>query len=249
MACRARCRRASCLAPDDAADRRHRQSPRQRAVRSDPAGVGPRRRGVADPPAADAGRDAEHAGRRQLQLLRSEREPSGHPRLRWRSHPHPAERRRAARCLGDQRRPRGRARDADDEAHRSGARTGHAALWTERDRRRGQRHRRSHPVRGACRHLGRGGCTLRVARFGAGVCRRGGCGSREGPRIPRRRLHAQDERPAIPDYARSARLRETDPLPPDEDEPRGRLPNSAGDSDGGAFGLAFNGKDGSVGAW
>mgnify|MGYP003440449194 CR=1 FL=1 len=52
----------------------------------------------------------------------------------------------------------------------------------------------------------------------------------------------------IPDYARSARLREIDPLPPDEDEPRGRLPNSASDSDGGAFGLAFNGKDVSLGA-
>lgn len=52
----------------------------------------------------------------------------------------------------------------------------------------------------------------------------------------------------IPDYARSALLRNDDPLPPDEEEPRGRLPNSASDSDGGAFGLAFNGKDGSVGA-
>lgn len=52
----------------------------------------------------------------------------------------------------------------------------------------------------------------------------------------------------IPDYARSARLREIDPLPPDEEEARDRLPNSASDSSGGAFGIAYSGARGNLGA-
>ncbi len=50
------------------------------------------------------------------------------------------------------------------------------------------------------------------------------------------RRHAADLR--IPDYARSARRRESSPLPP-EDEPRGRLPNSAQRSDGAGLGMSF----------
>lgn len=50
------------------------------------------------------------------------------------------------------------------------------------------------------------------------------------------RRHAADLR--IPDYARSARRRESSPLPP-EDEARGRLPNSAHRSDGAGLGMSF----------
>lgn len=50
------------------------------------------------------------------------------------------------------------------------------------------------------------------------------------------RRHAADLR--IPDYARSARRRESAPLPPQE-EPRGRLPNSGLLSDGAGLGMSF----------
>jgi iron complex outermembrane receptor protein len=51
----------------------------------------------------------------------------------------------------------------------------------------------------------------------------------------------------IPDFARSARLRELDPLPSDE-EPRGTLPNSASDTRGGAVGGSYVGNKGYLGA-
>jgi len=51
----------------------------------------------------------------------------------------------------------------------------------------------------------------------------------------------------IPDFARSARLLELDPLPPDE-EPRERLPNSASDTRGGAVGGSYVGSKGYLGA-
>lgn len=52
----------------------------------------------------------------------------------------------------------------------------------------------------------------------------------------------------IPGFARSARLRETEPLPPGEKEPRGRLVNSASASDGASLGVGWVGKPGAVGA-
>jgi len=51
----------------------------------------------------------------------------------------------------------------------------------------------------------------------------------------------------IPGFARSQRLRDLDPLPPDE-EPRDRLPNSATDNHGGAVGASFVGDKGFAGA-
>lgn len=50
----------------------------------------------------------------------------------------------------------------------------------------------------------------------------------------------------IPGYAYSPQLRAT--LPEDDQGPTGRLPNSASDSDGGSFGVAWVGADGYVGA-
>ena len=52
----------------------------------------------------------------------------------------------------------------------------------------------------------------------------------------------------IPGYARSARLREIDPLPPGDEEARSRLTNSASDSDGAAVGVAWTGPRGGLGA-
>ena len=52
----------------------------------------------------------------------------------------------------------------------------------------------------------------------------------------------------IPGFARSARLRETEPLPPGEEEPRGRLVNSASASDGASLGIGWVGRPGAVGA-
>jgi len=51
----------------------------------------------------------------------------------------------------------------------------------------------------------------------------------------------------IPDFARSSRLRELDPRPPEE-EPRGTLPNSASDTRGGAIGGSYVGSKGYLGA-
>lgn len=52
----------------------------------------------------------------------------------------------------------------------------------------------------------------------------------------------------IPGHARSARLREIDPLPPGDEEARSRLTNSASDSDGAAVGVAWTGPRGGLGA-
>lgn len=52
----------------------------------------------------------------------------------------------------------------------------------------------------------------------------------------------------IPGFARSTRLRDLQPLGPDEIEPQDRLPNSASDSDGGAVGGSYTWRDGYLGA-
>lgn len=52
---------------------------------------------------------------------------------------------------------------------------------------------------------------------------------------------------AIPNYARSATLRELDPLPPGESEPRYRLPNSGAATQAGALGLSYVWSGGYVG--
>jgi iron complex outermembrane receptor protein len=51
----------------------------------------------------------------------------------------------------------------------------------------------------------------------------------------------------IPDYQRSPQLRAADPLPPGEEERRGRLPNSDSKSDGGAAGLSVMLPNGYIG--
>ena len=52
----------------------------------------------------------------------------------------------------------------------------------------------------------------------------------------------------IPGFARSERLRRLQPLPEDEREPHGTLPNSAGESEGGAAGASYLWEGGYVGA-
>lgn len=52
----------------------------------------------------------------------------------------------------------------------------------------------------------------------------------------------------IPSFARSERLRRLQPLPEGEREPRGTLPNSAGESEGGAAGASYVWEGGYVGA-
>ena len=53
---------------------------------------------------------------------------------------------------------------------------------------------------------------------------------------------------AIPGFARSERLRRLQPLPQGEREPRGTLPNSAGESEGGAAGASYVWEGGYAGA-
>ena len=71
------------------------------------------------------------------------------PRPGRRPHPHPAERRRGARRLGAELRPRGAGRRAGHRAHRGAARPVGAAVRRQRGRRRGQRDRQPHPERAA----------------------------------------------------------------------------------------------------
>ena len=52
----------------------------------------------------------------------------------------------------------------------------------------------------------------------------------------------------IPGFARSERLRRMQPLPPGEEEPRGTLPNSFSDTEGGAAGTSYVWDSGYVGA-
>lgn len=60
-------------------------------------------------------------------------------------------------------------------------------------------------------------------------------------------FHRESENIRIPSYARSARLRAADPLPPGETEARGTLPNSATQSTGATFGGSYIGEKGYIG--